>query len=358
MKTHGVQGASLSLDSTDPARHDAFRHLPGAWRGAVRATEALRAEGIDFSLHMSVTDWNVGEIPAMIDLARELGARVLNFFFLVRTGRGEGLTDITPAQYEEILTYLARAQGAGGAPDGAAPGSVLERREDPWSVPVGRAGGLLIRAKCAPALPAGPLRARPRLAAPRQLRPRLVSRREVLLPDHADRATSRRAPTCRWRPGTSARRASPSCGSDAQVFTDLRTGPLGGRCGACEFREICGGCRCRAYATYGDYLAEDPACGYQPGAHGGELIRLGVEQTFGLEVRFALAWEPAARARLDAIPGFARAMVVQAVEAYARGQGQATVTPALLAEVRSRWGISPGRPFTPASGRPPVAGDG
>ena len=75
----------------------------------------------------------------------------------------------------------------------------------------------------------------------------------------------------------------------AQVFTDLRTGPLGGRCGACEFREICGGCRCRAYATYGDYLAEDPACGYQPGAHGGELIRLGVEQTFGLEVRFALA---------------------------------------------------------------------
>ena len=51
----------------------------------------------------------------MIDLARELGARVLNFFFLVRTGRGEGLTDITPAQYEEILTYLARAQGAGGA---------------------------------------------------------------------------------------------------------------------------------------------------------------------------------------------------------------------------------------------------
>ena len=150
MKTHGVQGASLSLDSADPARHDEFRHLPGAWSAAVRATEALRAERIDFSLHMSVTDWNVGEIPAMIDLSRELGARVLNFFFLVRTGRGEGLTDITPAQYEEILTYLARTQGAGRAPEGPAPDSVLERREDPWSVPVGRAGGLLIRAKCAP----------------------------------------------------------------------------------------------------------------------------------------------------------------------------------------------------------------
>ena len=44
MKTHGVQGASLSLDSVDPGRHDAFRHLPGAWKGAIRATEALRAE--------------------------------------------------------------------------------------------------------------------------------------------------------------------------------------------------------------------------------------------------------------------------------------------------------------------------
>jgi len=86
------------------------------------------------------------------------------------------------------------------------------------------------------------------------------------------------------------------------------------------------------------------------------VIRLGAEQTFGLEVRFALPWEPAARTRLDAVPAFARAMVVQAVEAYARSQGHGTVTPTLLAEVRSRWGISPGRPFTPAAGRPSVAG--
>jgi len=82
-----------------------------------------------------------------------------------------------------------------------------------------------------------------------------------------------------------------------------------------------------------------------------------VEQTFGLEVRFALDWEPAARARLDAIPGFARAMVVQAVEGYARSQGARTITPALLAEVRSRWGISPGRPFTPAVGSGPATAD-
>jgi MoaA/NifB/PqqE/SkfB family radical SAM enzyme len=55
MRQHGIQGASISLDSTDPARHDAFRHLPGAYQGAIRATEALRAEGLDFSIHTSVT---------------------------------------------------------------------------------------------------------------------------------------------------------------------------------------------------------------------------------------------------------------------------------------------------------------
>ena len=78
MRQHGVVGASISLDSTEPARHDAFRHLSGAWDGAVRATRVLRAEGLDFSLHMSVTDWNVAEIPAMIDLANDFVAHSIN----------------------------------------------------------------------------------------------------------------------------------------------------------------------------------------------------------------------------------------------------------------------------------------
>ena len=347
LREHGVQGASLSLDSTDPARHDRFRHLPGAWQGAVRATEALRAEGLDFSLHMSVTDWNVDEIPAMIDLARTLGARVLNFFFLVRTGRGEDLTDITAAQYETILTALARAQGVGAGPP-VAP-SVFEQREDPWSVPAGRSGGLLIRAKCAPHFrrilwqldPASPLLAN-------------YAHGSCPAGKYYCRITPEGDLTpCPYLPvaaGNLRRTGFGELWSTGRVFTDLREPRLGGRCGACEFRELCGGCRCRAYATYGDYLAEDPACGYQPGQHGGEVIRLGAEQTFGLEVRFQLAWTEAARTRLDAVPGFARAMVVEAVEAYARGRGAATVTPELLAEVRSRWGINPARPFTP---RPP-----
>jgi hypothetical protein len=95
---------------------------------------------------------------------------------------------------------------------------------------------------------------------------------------------------------------------------------------------------CRAYATYGDYLAEDPACGYQPGAHGGTLIDLPASLTFGLPVDYQLVWDEDARARLQAIPSFARGMVIKAVEAYARGRGESTITKELLADVRSKWG--------------------
>jgi len=344
MRDHGVLGASISLDSTDPARHDAFRRLPGSWNGAVRATKVLADEGLDFSLHMSVTDWNVGEVPAMVDLAKELGARVLNLFFLVRTGRGRDLTDIDAAAYERILTWLARAQRTGGGPPsfvqrllGRGPAAAGGGFEDPWSAPVGRADGLLIRAKCAPHFrrivwqldPSSPLL-------------RNYAHGSCPAGKYYCRITPEGDVTpCPYMPvsaGSLRARSFPEIWRGAEVFGDLREPRLGGRCGACEFSKICGGCRCRAYATYGDYLAEDPACAYQPGAHGGRVIDLPPSMTFGLPVDFELVWEDAARERLNAIPSFARGMVVKAVEAYARGRGIGVVTPATLTDVRSQWG--------------------
>jgi radical SAM protein with 4Fe4S-binding SPASM domain len=345
MRERGVLGASISLDSTDKVKHDAFRHLPGSWDGAVRATKVLTDAGLDFSLHMSVTDWNVGEVPAMIDLARELGAKVLNFFFLVRTGRGRSLTDIDAAAYERILTYLAKAQGVGSGPPsfvrqmlGMAPKpAAAPAFEDPWSTPVGKADGLLIRAKCAPHF--------------RRILYEL-NPGSPLLRNYAHGSCPAGKYYCRITPGgdvTPCPYMPVSVGNlRARSFDDLwRTAPefealrdpkLGGRCGACEFSKVCGGCRCRAYATHGDYLAEDPACGYQPGAHGGTLIDLPATMTFGLPVDYELTWEPGARERLEAIPSFARGMVVKAVEAYARNRGERVVTRELLAQVRNSWG--------------------
>jgi len=347
MRAHGVLGASISLDSIDRAKHDGFRRLPGSWDGAVRATRVLTDAGLDFSLHMSVTDWNVGEVPAMIDLARELGAKVLNFFFLVRTGRGRDLTDIDPAAYERLLTYLARVQGVGGGPPSFVrtllgvgerrPAQGAEAFEDPWSTPVGRSDGLLIRAKCAPHFrrvlyemnPSSPLL-------------RNYAHGSCPAGKYYCRITPEGDVTpCPYMPVTAGNlreRSFADLWRAAPVFDDLRDPKLGGRCGACEFAKICGGCRCRAYATHGDYLAEDPACGYQPGAHGGTLIDLPASLTFGLPVDYELVWDEDARARLQAIPSFARGMVIKAVEAYARGRGATTITKELLADVRSTWG--------------------
>ena len=344
MREHGVLGASISLDSTDRVKHDAFRRLPGAWDAAVRATRVLSDEGLDFSLHMSVTDWNVRDVPAMIDLARQLGAKVLNFFFLVRTGRGRDLTDIDAAAYEEVLTFLAKTQGAGHGPPsfvrrllGRTEAPQAESFEDPWSTPIGRAEGLLIRAKCAPHF-------RRILWQLNPSSPLLKNYAHGSCP--AGKYYCRITPEgdvtpCPYMPVSAGNLRATSFADlwrSAPVFNDLREPTLGGRCGACEFSRVCGGCRCRAYATYGDYLAEDPACAYQPGAYGGQVIELPATLTFGLPVDYELRWEPAARERLGAIPSFARGMVVKAVEAYARSRGADVITPALLADVRATWG--------------------
>jgi radical SAM protein with 4Fe4S-binding SPASM domain len=354
MREHRVLGASISLDSTDRAKHDAFRHLPGAWDGAVRATRVLTDAGLDFSLHMSVTDWNVGEVPAMIDLANELGAKVLNFFFLVRTGRGRDLTDINPDAYERILTYLANVarEGAPGVGEASLAQSTKAIRreasptpgapsraafEDPWSMPVGKAGGLLIRAKCAPHF-------RRILWEQNPSSPLLQNYAHGSCP--AGKYYCRITPEgdvtpCPYMPVAAGNLRTASFADlwrGAPVFGELREPRLGGRCGACEFSKICGGCRCRAYATHGDYLAEDPACAYQPGAHGGQVIELPETLTFGLPEDYQLVWDEGARERVRAIPSFARGMVVRAVEAYARGRGESVITRDLLADVRAKWG--------------------
>jgi radical SAM protein with 4Fe4S-binding SPASM domain len=225
--------------------------------------------------------------------------------------------------------------GVGATAPSASPGAAAF--EDPWSTPVGRADGLLIRAKCAPHFrriiyelnPDSPLL-------------RNYAHGSCPAGKYYCRITPDGDVTpCPYMPVAAGNLRSASFAAlwrSAGVFDDLRDPKLGGRCGACEFSKICGGCRCRAYATYGDYLAEDPACGYQPGAHGGRVIDLPASMTFGLPVAPEMVWQDAARARLDAIPSFARGMVVKAVEAYARGRGDTVITPELLAEVRDRWG--------------------
>jgi radical SAM protein with 4Fe4S-binding SPASM domain len=302
---------------------------------------------LDFSIHTSITSWNVEEIPAMIDLAGELGAKVLNLFFLVRTGRGEGVTDISPEQYEQILTYLARMQGLGNADRGdvGERASAFDQPEDPWTVPAGRTGGLIIRAKCAPFF--------------RRILYTLDAK-SPLLQNYAHGSCPAGKAYCRIMPegdvtpcpympfvaGNLRQRSFVDIWQESQVFEDLRDPQLGGRCGPCEFSKICGGCRCRAYATYGDYLAEDPACSYQPGQFGGQVITVADEQTFGFDAPLTMEWSPEARVRLQRLPSFARGMVIKGVERYAASHGIARITPDVMQVVREEAEARFGRGFS------------
>jgi radical SAM protein with 4Fe4S-binding SPASM domain len=132
----------------------------------------------------------------------------------------------------------------------------------------------------------------------------------------------------------------------APLFRRLREGTLGGKCGACEYRALCGGCRARAFAVGGDALAADPSCAYEP--TGDEaLIEPARTLAYGDVFAPALVWSDAARARMERIPSFVRGVVMQRVEEWARRKGRREITPEMLAEVRSAMPIdfSKRKPF-------------
>ena len=168
--------------------------------------------------------------------------------------------------------------------------------EDPWSTPVGRSDGLLIRAKCAPHFrrvlyemnPSSPLlRNYAHGSCPAgKYYCRITPEGDVTpcpyMPVTAGNLRQHSFADL-WRARAGVRRPARSEARrtmrSLRVLEDLR------------------GCRCRAYATHGDYLAEDPACGYQPGGHGGALIDLPASLTFGLPIDYQLVWDEDARAR-------------------------------------------------------------
>src|SRR5262249_39369118 len=99
----------------------------------------------------------------------------------------------------------------------------------------------------------------------------------------------------------------------SRLFAALRNPELSGKCGRCEYRNVCGGCRARALAEQGDVLASDPACAYQPTGEA-ELILPPQSITYGTPRKPELAWSPRARARIERIPSFVRGVVVDRLE--------------------------------------------
>jgi len=110
-----------------------------------------------------------------------------------------------------------------------------------------------------------------------------------------------------------------------------------GKGGACELGGVCGGCRARAYAQTGNYLAEDASCEYQPGQIGGQNVRFEKTTPFAAETGYELEWTDAAQKRLQRVPSFARGMVTKSVENYAREHGCHEITPEIMRAVKDRF---------------------
>jgi len=300
----GVTGVAVSVDSLRPEYHDRFRRGTDALADTTAALQRLRANRLDFIVQTTATKGNAHEVPSLLMWAAEQGAVSFNLYFLVPTGRGGRLTDLTADEYESLLSELAE----------------YERRYR---------GTMMVRAKCAPHFIRKVYEESPdstvlnyQTRCPCGIQYCRITPEGALTP-------------CPYMPNVAGDLTRQSFGeiwNGSELFQNLRRRELSGKCGACEYRLICGGCRARAFAATGDYLAADPSCAYEPDGTKALIQRRDV--SYGAPARPMLEWSEGATQRLSRIPSFVRGVVVKRIEDYAKKNGIATITPELLSEIR------------------------
>ena len=305
LKAAGVSGVAVSVDSLDARYHDRFRHGTGALRDTLAAVARLREEELDFVVQTSLTRGNRAELDRLAEWAEGAGAVSFNVYFLVSTGRGEAMAGLTPAENEAVLEQL----------------TAMERRYR---------GRMLVRSKCQPQIMRHVHAADPDS-------PLLNYGTRCPCGVHYCRITPEgRITPCPYLPveaGDLRESSFVEVWRNAPVFARLRAGEPGGKCGRCEYRALCGGCRARAHADSGDFMAEDASCLYEPA--GDTPVVEARALTYGGAVPAAtMAWSPDAEARLARIPGFVRGVVVERIESFARARGHDTVTNEVMDEVR------------------------
>jgi len=311
----GVRGLALSLDALDAERHDTFRRVRGAWHNTVRGAEVLREAGLPFIVQTTVGRHNIDELEGIAAFARErMRATVWNLYFLVQTGRGQFVSDISDAEYDAVLAGLSRIQ---------------ER----WR------GEMVVNAKCAPHYVK---RLYEEGADPERIRTYSGGAGGCPAGTHylGIRPNGDVTP-CPYLPlfGGNLRHDSlADVWNESEPFVRIRNrDELQGRCGACELKAACGGCRARAWGTSGALLAEDPLCSHVPGTF---APRIEVKPAAGLEYgappESEIEWDPAARERMQRVPAFVRGMVLRAVEGACRREGLTRVTVEALERIRER----------------------
>jgi len=248
IKASGIRIVSLSLDGADAAVHDDFRNQEGAFAGTVNAARLFKKHGIEFIINSSFTKRNQEQIPLVYKLAKDLGATAWYMFMIVPTGRGEDIMKelISKEEYDGILDWHYD----------------MEKEEDL----------MLVRPTCAPhyyrvvlqkAKQEGEAFKRRTLKFSTGGSKGCLAGQLICLIDVDGNVLP-----CSYFPlpaGNIRTQSFRDIWENSELFKNLRDfKSYKGRCGACEFVNVCGGCRARAYAVSGDYLAEEPFCGYTP----------------------------------------------------------------------------------------------
>lgn len=232
LKDAGVMACSFSLDGATEAKHDAFRCVTGAWKAVTRAMDVAAQIEMPFQINCTVSKLNKDDLPLIREEAIRRGAKTLDLFFLVPVGRGAALRELalTPAESEAVLRWAFEmdARGPIHIHETCAPQSarVWHSLGEPGARPSGCMGGRGFV---------------------------FISHTGILQP-------------CGFLdlPAGDLRQADwdfRKLYEGSPLFNDLRQPDRYGKpCGGCAFRGACGGCRARAYAVSGDYMAADPSC--------------------------------------------------------------------------------------------------
>ncbi|MFQ6094366.1 MAG: heme b synthase [bacterium] len=248
MKAAGIERISLSLDGATARTHDTFRRIEGAFDAVVRAMRCAREKDLDFQINTTVTKHNLKELDHILQLAIESGAVAFHPFLLVPTGRGKELAgeEISPTEYESVLNWI------------------YDQRK---KVPI------QFKPTCAPHYyrifrqreKEQGRRMTPQTHGLDAMTKGCMGGQSFAFISHTGRVQ-----ICGF--------LETECGDVRKENYDFRkiweTSPIfeqmrnldgyHGRCGYCEYRKVCGGCRARAFAATGDYLDEEPYCIYEP----------------------------------------------------------------------------------------------
>ena len=243
----GVARMAISLDGPDAESHDGFRRVTGSFERTILALQHAQQIGLQTQVNTTVTRHNVGRLSEIANLVMGAGAKLWSVFFLVATGRASASQDLTAEEYEEVFAFLYNLSKS-------APFDIKTTEAQHYRRYVAQ------RRKAEGAGKAGT----------RQVSPEIIQRQAgindgkgfVFVSHTGEIFPSGFLPLAA---GNVRHDSLATVYRESPLFQTLRNADnLRGKCGDCEYRNLCGGSRSRSYALTGDFLAEEPRCVYEP----------------------------------------------------------------------------------------------